>query len=71
MEKEQLTAREIADRIRERLDEPILRVGVFYDKKSGWHAVAYSSPETVSEKQKRVDRVADEFRDLYDLKEDC
>jgi hypothetical protein len=70
MAKTKMTAREIAERIRERLEDRNLRVGVFFDKIKGWHAIAYSSPETVSEKQKRVDRVADEFRDCFDLKED-
>jgi len=69
MAKTAMTAREIADKIRERLGEPRLRVGVFFDKTKGWHAVAYSSPGTVSEKQERVDRVANEFREIFDLKE--
>lgn len=67
MTKDAITARKLADRIRERLEEPKLRVAVFFDKARGWRAVAYGSADTVSEKQKRVDQVVNEFRDVYDL----
>jgi hypothetical protein len=69
MTKEVLTARQLADRIRERLGEPELRVGVYFDKKVGWHAVAYSILGTVAETQNRVDRAADELRNFFDWKE--
>jgi hypothetical protein len=62
-----LTARKLADRIRERLKEPKLRVAVFFDRARGWRAVAYGSVDIVSEQQKRIDEVVNEFRDVYDL----
>ena len=58
-----VTAQKLADRIRERLNEPKLRVAVYFDKVKGWRAVAYGS----AEQQKRVDQVVHEFRDIYDL----
>ena len=69
MAKIALSARELADRIRERLDEPELRVAVFFDKKRGWHALVYSNPDTLVEKQVRVDRAVNGLRRVFDLKE--
>lgn len=67
MTKEAITARKLAGRICKRLEDPKLTVAVFFDKARGWRAVAYGSAGTVSEKQKRVDQVVNEFRDVYDL----
>ena len=69
MAKIALSARELARKIRERLDEPELRVAIYFDKIRGWHAVAYGSPDTVAEKQLRVDRAVNGLRTDYDLKE--
>jgi hypothetical protein len=69
MPKEGLTARELADKIRELLDDPNLRVGVFYDKVRGWYATAYSSTGTVAAKQARVNHIVRRLRVDYDLRE--
>jgi hypothetical protein len=69
MAKETLSARELADKIRERLDESDLRVAVYSDADQGWRAVAYSDPATVSAKQVRVDGAVRKLRAAYDLKE--
>jgi hypothetical protein len=68
--KEAISARKLADLIRERLDDQNTRVGVFFDMANGWRAVVYASPDKRAEKQKLVDQVASELRTLYDLNSD-
>ena len=69
MAKIALSAQELAEKIRDRIGEQELRVAVFFDKVRGWRAVAYSSPDTVVEKQIGVDRVVNQLRTDYDWKE--
>ena len=68
--KEAISARKLADLIRERLDDHNTRVGIFFDKANGWRAVVYDSSDKLAEKQKLVDKVASELRRLYDLNSD-
>lgn len=66
MGKTQKTAVQIADLIRERLNESELRIGVFSDP-TGWHATVYAAPQVALKLQTRVDRVSKELRGLYEL----
>ena len=67
MRKEIRTARQIADAIRQRLNESELRIGVFSDP-AGWHATVYVAPHVAAKLQKKVDQVSDQLRKLYELR---
>jgi hypothetical protein len=70
MAKDPKTALELAHIIRGHLDEPTLRIGVFFDKANGWRAVAYSSSETAAANhQARIDQIVRELRERFTLRE--
>jgi hypothetical protein len=69
MTREAMSARKLADLIRERLADPNVRVAVYFEKGKSWRAIAYGSSDTLSETQKRVDEVVNELRNVYDLTE--
>ena len=66
MAKVKKSAVELAKLIRSQLVQPKLRVAV-YPKASGWHAKVYAEQGAARDFQKRVDEVARELNELYDL----
>ena len=67
MTKEQKSATEIANLIKQRLRKPWLRVDI-HPAPSGWDAVAMCDEPYRQAIQLRVEKVTPELRALYDLK---
>ena len=67
MAKTEKSAVELAKLIRSQLAEPKLRIAV-YPKAHGWHAKVYAEQGSARDLQKRVDEVARELNEIYDLK---
>jgi hypothetical protein len=65
--KEQKSAAEIANIIKQRIRKPWLRVDI-HPAPSGWHAVAVCDEAYRQPIQLRVEKVTSELRALYDLK---
>lgn len=66
MAKNEKSAVELAKLIRSQLAEPKLRIAV-YPKAHGWHAKVYAEQGSARDLQKRVDEVARELNEIYDL----
>ena len=66
MAKQLKRAGEIAEFIRQALQEPELRVAVYSDS-HGWHATVYADPRVVFELQTKVNKVSRELQSLYEL----
>ena len=66
MAKKLKSAAEIAEFIRQALNEPELRVAVFSGP-HGWHAKAYVAPHVAREMQTKVNTVSRELQMLYEL----
>ena len=60
------SAAEIAEFIRQALNEPELRVAVFSGP-HGWHAKTYVAPHVAREMQTKVNTVSRELQILYEL----
>ena len=61
MAKKLKSAAEIAEFIRQKLNEPELRVAV-YSGPHGWNAKAYAAPHVVVEIQTKVNKVSGNFK---------
>jgi len=66
MSKQIRTAAELATMIRTRLGQEELRVAVFSDG-DGWHAKVYAAENVAADLQMRVNRAAEQLRQVYDL----
>ena len=66
MAKNEKSAVELAKLIRRQLAEPKLRIAV-YPKAHGWHAKVYAEQGSARDLQKRVDEIARELNEIYDL----
>ena len=66
MAKNEKSAVELAKLSRSQLAEPKLRIAV-YPKAHGWHAKVYAEQGSARDVQKRVDEVARELNEIYDL----
>lgn len=66
MAKTEKSAVELAKLIRSQLGQPKLRIAV-YPKARGWHAKVYAEQGSVRDLQDRVDEIARELGQTYDL----
>ena len=66
MAKNEKSAVELAKLIRSQLAKQKLRIAV-YPKAHGWHAKVYAEQGSARDLQKRVDEVARELNEIYDL----
>jgi hypothetical protein len=67
MKKEQKSARELADLVKERIDMPGVRIAVHHDPVYGWHATVFTAPNKAVSAQNAAERTAQELRALYEL----
>ncbi len=68
MEKQQKTAKELADMIAARIDIGGVHVTVNPDPVYGWHATVITAPSQAIKCQQLAEEIATELRATYELK---
>ena len=67
MNKEQKSARELAELVAQRINMTGVRVEVHPDPAYGWHPTVFTTPSNAVIAQNAAERAAQELRPLYDL----